>query len=53
MTPLNDEELKAFRDMIKREQAAGLIWKWFKALLYVAVPLATLYSIYKSFGGQP
>ena len=53
MNPLSEEELKVLKDMVKREQAAGLVWKWFKALLYVAVPLATLYSIYKSFGGQP
>lgn len=53
MNDLDEEEIQALRDMIKREQAASLVWKWFKAILYVAVPLATLYSIYKSLGGQP
>lgn len=50
---LSDDEIKVLRDMVERERAVGLIWGWIKAFLYVAVPAATLYSMYKSFGGQP
>lgn len=49
----SEEEIKALKDVVKREQAAGLIWKWIKAFLMVAVPIATLYSLYKASGGQP
>lgn len=50
---LSDEEIKVLKDMIKREQAASLIWKWFTTFLYVAVPIASLYAFYKTLGGQP
>ena len=53
MNDLNEEDIRVLKEIVKREQAATLIWKWFKAFLMVAVPIATLYSIYKASGGQP
>ncbi len=53
MNGLSDEEMKVLKAVIKREEAANLIWKWVRNLLMVAVPVATLYSIYKALGGQP
>jgi hypothetical protein len=50
---LSQEDIKVLKDMVEREKAVSLIWGWVKAFLYVAVPAATLYSLYKSFGGQP
>lgn len=53
MNGLSDEEIEVLKEVVKREQAASLIWKWIRALLMVAVPIATLYSLYKASGGQP
>lgn len=50
---LTPEEIKALKLVVKREEAAGLIWKWFTSFLAVAIPVVALYTWYKSQGGQP
>lgn len=50
---LPKDEYDTLKDIIKRDQAAHIVWKWVRAFLAVAVPIATLYGIYKAMGGQP
>lgn len=50
---LSQDDIKVLKAIVKREEAASLIWKWVTAFLYVAVPIGTLYGIYKSLGGHP
>jgi hypothetical protein len=50
---LDEEEIKVLREIVEREKAAKLIWKWFTTFLGVAIPIIGIYAFYKSLGGQP
>lgn len=53
MSDLSEDEIKELKQILDERKGARLIWKWLTAFLAVAVPLATLYGLYKSMGGQP
>lgn len=50
---LSPEEIEILKGIVKREEAINWFWGWVKAFLAVAVPVATLYALYKNYGGQP
>jgi hypothetical protein len=53
MSDLSDEEIKEIKQILDERRGAKLVWRWLIAFLSVAVPLATLYGLYKQAGGQP
>lgn len=50
---LDEDDLKVLREIIEREKAAKLIWKWFTTFLGVAIPIIGIYAFWKSLGGNP
>lgn len=53
MNELDDEEIKVLKAIVKREEAATLIWKWFTTFIGVAIPVIGIYAFWKSLGGNP
>ncbi len=50
---LDEDEIRVLKEIVEREKAAKLIWKWFTTFLGVAIPIIGIYAFYKSLGGHP
>ena len=49
---LRKDEYDTLKNIIRRDEAASMIWRWIKAVLYVAVPLTTLYTFFQYWSAK-